>query len=109
MSYDKHYSTPQFWSKLRGSAATAGRGMFEKALCLYYALGASTTPAWAKSAIGGALGYFILPLDAIPDVLVGVGFTDDLAVLVAALATVAAHVTPEHVARAEKTLKTWSL
>ena len=41
--------------------------------------------------------------------LVGVGYADDLAVLVAALATVAAHVTLEHVARAEKTLKTWRL
>src|SRR5437879_38558 len=63
MSHIQHYSRPSFWNKLRGSAAGAGAGVVEKALCLYYAYGASTTPAWAKAAIAGALGYFILPLD----------------------------------------------
>ena len=105
----EQYSAPRFWSKIRSSAGRAGRGVLEKALCLNYALGAATTPAWAKSAIYGALGYFILPVDAIPDMFVGVGYTDDLLVLAAALATVAALVTPEHVDRAQKTLKTWNL
>lgn len=104
MPHAKHYSRPNFWYKLRGSARAAGQGVVERALCLYYAYGAPTTPAWAKAAITGALGYFILPLDAVPDVLAGIGYTDDLAVLALAVATIAAHITPEHVARARRTL-----
>lgn len=104
MSHAKHHLRPSFWNKLRGSAAGAGRGVVEKSLCLYYAYGAPTTPTWAKAAIAGALGYFILPLDTVPDVLAGIGYTDDLAVLALALATVAAHVTPEHIERAKTTL-----
>jgi len=99
-------SEVKFWTKLRRSARWAGRSVVEKALCLYYAASAPTTPAWAKSAMAGGLAYFILPLDAMPDVLVGLGYTDDLVVLAAALATVAAHVLPEHIERAQKTLGT---
>lgn len=97
-------ANPALWTKLRRSFRAAGREVVEKALCLYYAAGAPTTPVWAKTAIAGSLAYFILPLDAIPDIFAGVGYTDDLAVLAVAVATVAAHITPEHVERARKTL-----
>ena len=58
--------------------------MIEKALWLYYAAQQPNTPVWAKTLIYGALAYFVLPFDAIPDVLLGLGFTDDMAVLLAA-------------------------
>jgi len=78
-----------FWPKLRDHALTAGREVVEKALWLYYAARAPQTPAWARSVIYGALAYLILPADAIPDALPAIGFSDDLATLTAAVATVA--------------------
>ena len=57
-----------------------------------------------KAALIGALAYFVLPLDAVPDVLPGVGFTDDAAVLLTALRMVAAHLRPEHHAAARVAL-----
>jgi uncharacterized membrane protein YkvA (DUF1232 family) len=44
----------------------------------------------------GALAYFVLPIDAIPDILPVVGFADDAAVLTAAIKLVAGHITPAH-------------
>ena len=43
-----------------------------------------------------ALGYFVLPVDVIPDFVLGLGFTDDIAVLTAAITAVSAHITPAH-------------
>lgn len=59
---------------------------------LYFALQRDETPVWAKTTIVGALGYFISPIDAVPDVIPVVGYSDDLAVLVAAVATVASYI-----------------
>ena len=55
----------------------------------------------------GALAYFILPTDAIPDYLGVVGFTDDLGALAAAVATVAKHLKPEHSEKAERMTGRW--
>ena len=79
----------------------------EKALMLYYCLKDSDTPTWARTVIAGALAYFILPTDAIPDALAMVGFTDDLGALAAAAFTVAAHVKDEHLAEARATASRW--
>ena len=51
-----------------------------------------------------AVAYFVLPLDAIPDIVPLLGFTDDAAVVTAALAAVASHMRPEHRNRARETL-----
>ncbi|MCY3808877.1 MAG: YkvA family protein [Gemmatimonadetes bacterium] len=66
------------------------------ALVLYYCLKDPDTPLWARRIIMGALGYLILPVDAVPDFLPLVGLTDDLAVLAAAVAIVLVHINPEH-------------
>ena len=99
------YSETSFWAKVKKFSLAAGREVIEKALILYYTLGEPGVPAWAKAVITGALGYFIFPADAIPDVTPVVGFADDLGVLVAALATVVMHVTPEAKRRAAETLQ----
>ena len=91
-----------FWDKVVEAAGKAGREVIETALTLYYVLIDNDTPVWAKSTIIGALLYFISPIDAIPDVIPGVGFTDDLAVMVAALGAIAAHIKPEHKERARE-------
>jgi uncharacterized membrane protein YkvA (DUF1232 family) len=102
-----HYSERSFWGKLGASAAKAGKKAVAHALELYYTMHEPETPAWAKSVILGALGYFILPADAVPDMLPAVGFTDDLGVLAAALATVEMHITPEIRSRAAEKLSQW--
>ncbi|MFZ5891984.1 MAG: YkvA family protein [Myxococcota bacterium] len=105
--FAKEYSEHGFWDKVRNFARVAGESVLEPALKLFYASQDSETPAWAKAVIYSALGYFISPLDAIPDVTPIVGYADDLGVLVAALATVAAHIKPQHTQRAKETLREW--
>ncbi len=74
------------------------------AVAMYYCMLDPETPLWAKSTIAAALVYFIVPFDAIPDVLGPIGFTDDAAVIATALATVERFVTDEHRGRAKKWL-----
>ena len=105
--YDEQYSESGFWGKLQDFAKSAGSDVVKKALILYYAAQSENTPAWAKAAIYGALGYFISPVDAIPDVVPLVGFADDLGVMVAALAAVAMSITDEVKQQAEEKLKAW--
>lgn len=105
--YEKEYTDTGFKSKLIRYAKAAGREVVEKALWLYYAARSPSTPVWAKTAIYGALGYFISMIDAIPDLTPIVGYTDDLGVLVAALATVSAYITPEVKAKASEKLREW--
>src|SRR3954466_7170647 len=76
------------WSYLTAWAISAGRAAVEYVLQLYYTAQEPDTPAWARSIIYAALASFILPLDAIPDTLPVVGFSDDLGALAAAVAAV---------------------
>ena len=105
--YQHIYTPGRFWQKLGPRTKTLSRGVLEKALYLYYAVQNANTPKWAKRVIYGALGYFIFPLDAIPDLAPLVGYTDDLSVMAAALATVAFYITPEIKAQAHQKLDTW--
>ena len=105
--YRKHYSDRGFWSKAKKLATQAGKSVLEPALTLYYAGLDDKTPAWAKTTIATALGYFIFPIDAIPDPAPVVGYGDDLGVLLAAVAVVAAHIKPGHKGRAKQTVKGW--
>jgi len=106
-SLHNEYSPQRFWGKFSQVAKAAGRTVLEKALVLYYAAQSPATPKWAKRTIYGALGYFILPLDAIPDLAPIIGYTDDLSVMAAALATVAFYITPDIKAQASQKLAQW--
>lgn len=92
---DAKYSEEGFWKKIANFAKKAGRDAIEKSLYLYYAAKDPNTPTWATNTIYAALAYFIFPIDAVPDIVPVVGYTDDLGVLAAALATVAAYITKE--------------
>ena len=105
--FGTEYSDKSFWDKLKAYALIAGREVIEKALILYYTARNPATPAWAKATIYAALGYFISLIDAIPDMTPIIGYADDLGVLVAALATVAASITPEIRAQAAQKLQEW--
>ena len=90
--YEEAFSESGFWDKLKKYARSAGREVVEKALLLYYAAQEEKAPKWAKATIAGALGYFIVPLDAIADITPAVGYADDLGVLVLAIAAVTRYI-----------------
>jgi uncharacterized membrane protein YkvA (DUF1232 family) len=83
-----------FWRKLQRVVAQIP--FAEDLLAAYYCAFDRDTPPPVKATLVGALAYFILPVDAIPDVLPVIGFTDDAAVLAAAINLVASHITPVH-------------
>lgn len=105
--YSKEYSESSFWDKVKNFASKAGSKVIYAALKLYYTLVSPDTPAWAKTAIIAALGYFIAPIDFIPDITPVVGFTDDLAALGTTLVTVSSCITPDIIAQAKNQMKDW--
>ncbi len=105
--YSKEFSEENFWKKLANYALKAGKGAIEKSLILYYTLQEPDVPQWAKAVIMGSLGYFIFPLDQIPDPIPVIGFTDDLSVLMVAFITVGLHITPEAKRKAKEKMKEW--
>lgn len=83
-----------FWDKVRG---LVGRLSFvEDAVAAYYCARDPATPFKAKAIAMGALAYFVLPADAVPDILVAFGFIDDAAVLAYAYRQIQQHVQPTH-------------
>jgi uncharacterized membrane protein YkvA (DUF1232 family) len=70
--------------------------MASEVVAMYFCMLDPRTPFWVKGTAAAALAYFILPLDAIPDVLPLVGMSDDVTVLTAALTALSAHITAEH-------------
>jgi uncharacterized membrane protein YkvA (DUF1232 family) len=92
-----------FWRKLKG--LTARLPFVEDLIAAHYCAFDRATPLHVKAALVGALAYFVLPADIIPDVLPVIGYTDDAAVLAAALKLVASHITPDHREAARRTLE----
>ena len=78
--YSKEYSRDAFFDKIKKSAQKAGITVIYAGLLLFYVLQAPLTPRWAQATIVGALGYLISPIDAIPDFIPVVGFSDDIGV-----------------------------
>ncbi|MFQ3188767.1 MAG: uncharacterized membrane protein YkvA (DUF1232 family) [Gammaproteobacteria bacterium] len=105
--FAKEFTEGHFWNKVKSYARVAGKTVLEPALTLYNASKDAATPAWAKTAIYAALGYFISPIDAIPDLTPLIGYSDDLGVLVAATAAIVNHIKKEHKDNAKQTLKQW--
>ncbi len=87
-----------FWEKAR---RTLGKVPFtEEAVAAFYCATDSATPLPIRATLFGALAYFILPFDAIPDILLGLGYTDDAAIMIAAFTAAKVHITESHRARA---------
>lgn len=92
-----------FWQKTR---KTLGRVPFtEDAVAAFYCATDSATPLPIRATLFGALAYFVMPLDIIPDIFLGLGFTDDAAILVTAFTAARLHITEAHRERA----RTWLL
>jgi uncharacterized membrane protein YkvA (DUF1232 family) len=91
-----------FWSKVKRVAAELP--FVEDLLTAYYCAFDRETPREVQAVLVGALAYFVLPFDVIPDMLPVLGYTDDAAVLAAAIRLVAKHIQPQHREAARRAL-----
>ena len=105
--YSPHFDENAFWEKLKKFARKAGFQVCYAALLLFYVLKSPTTSGKDRAKIIGALGYFILPIDLIPDFIPVAGYTDDLAALVWGVYCVIKSITPEVKAQAAAKLHEW--
>ena len=93
----------EFWTKFRGFATALP--FAEDVAASYFCAVDRNTPFKVRGTLLAALAYFIMPIDMVPDILAMVGFTDDIAVLSAAIAMVQNHVTDEHRERARDAIQ----
>jgi len=103
LAEDRESLRRRFWLKLK--RVVAKLPFAEDLLAAYYCAFDKETPRHVQAALLGAIAYFILPFDFIPDMLPVLGFTDDAAVLATAIRLVANHITPEHRDAARAALK----
>src|ERR1700686_896266 len=99
---EKAYVRRGFWAKAKRVAAALP--FAEDLLPAYFCAFDRETPRHIQAALIGALAYFVLPFDFIPDMLPVLGFTDDAAVLATALKLVSSHLRPEHREAAKQAL-----
>jgi uncharacterized membrane protein YkvA (DUF1232 family) len=95
-------SRRRFWTKLK--RVLAGIPFAEDLVAAYYCAFDPDTPAYVRAVLFGAIAYFVLPTDMVPDFLAGLGFTDDASVLAAAIAAVGGHIAPRHRVQARSAL-----
>ena len=99
---DRATTERAFWQKLRRNARRIP--FARQLLAAYYCALDPATPLRAKAVLFGAIAYFVLPVDAIPDWIVGFGFTDDAAVLAAAVRSILPHINDRHHDRAREAI-----
>ena len=97
-----HRVTTGFWSTLRRAARRIP--FVEDVVASFFCAFDPKVPFKSRAIMLGALAYFVLPIDAVPDILLFVGFGDDIAVLGAAIAAIRSNITEEHYAKARKAL-----
>ena len=105
--YEKQYSEEKFWSKVTTVAKKAGIKVIYMALLLYYALDSTSLSVKDRALIIGALGYFILPLDLVSDLMPAIGFLDDAAILLAIVKLLIVGIDNKVVALAKGKLSQW--
>ncbi|RKL68201.1 hypothetical protein CR203_06860 [Salipaludibacillus neizhouensis] len=102
-----NYDENKFWSKLKSAAVKMGSKLVYYSLILFYTMKDPNVPTKAKLTIAGALGYLILPVDVIPDMIPAIGFTDDLAIIVYAIYQVGSHIGEDTKIKAYTKIKDW--
>ena len=93
---------PRLWRKLLRVAARIG--FADSLVAAWYCAVDAATPMHVRGVLLAALAYFLLPADAVPDIIAGIGFTDDAAVVATVLGMFARHVTVEHKEKASRRL-----
>ena len=105
--YRRYFDESKLWAKLKKVARKAGVKVVYGALILYYMTRSDKVPMIEKVKIYGTLGYFILPADLIPDPIVALGYTDDLAALAWAIWSLRQYLTDDIKRQAEDKLQEW--
>ena len=105
--YMHQFSPARFWKKLVRVTKKLGIKAVYSCLLLFYAYRRKETPSWAKNIVIGTLGYFLSPIDLIPDVTPIVGYTDDIGVLSFGLITIAAYIDEDVRGKARNRLTKW--
>ena len=105
--YITAFSEVNLIEKIKQFGKEAGIKVIYLVLLLFYTLQKTTTPNFAKSLIVGGLGYFILPADFLPDLIPGIGFTDDLTALISVVVAVALFIDEGVKAKAKDRLHVW--
>lgn len=105
--YAGYFSESSFWDKLKRVGRKAGVKVIYPALLLYYVFTDSMVDPKIRLWIAAGLGYFILPIDLIPDLAPLIGFTDDLSVLLMTLNRVRKNINDSHRQKARETLSRW--
>ncbi|MET0220663.1 MAG: YkvA family protein [Tardiphaga sp.] len=103
LAEDSESVRKQFWRKLKRLAVRLP--FAEDLLAAYYCAFDKHTPRHVQAALLGAIAYFVLPFDIVPDVLPVLGFTDDAAILATALRMVASHINEDHREAARRTIE----
>ena len=103
LAQDRDSVRRRFWIKLK--QVVVKLPFAEDLLAAYYCAFDRETPRHVQAALLGAIAYFILPFDFVPDMLPILGFTDDAAVLATAIRMVSSHITSEHREAARAALK----
>jgi len=103
LARDRDSVRRRFWAKFK--RVVARLPFAEDLLAAYYCAFDKETPRHVQVALLGAIAYFILPFDFMPDVMPVLGFTDDAAVLATAIRMVASHITGDHRAAARAALE----
>ena len=93
----------EFWPKLQKFLSRVP--FAKRAVAAYYCAFDPETPLKVKGILLAALAYFIMPIDVIPDLILGLGFTDDLTVLATAYALIQSHMKDEHWDKADETIQ----
>jgi uncharacterized membrane protein YkvA (DUF1232 family) len=101
------FTEESFWEKIRNFSKSAGITVVYAALLLFYVMNDQKVGIKTKISIAAALGYFILPTDALFDLTPLIGYTDDLGVLIFMLTQVASNITPEVKEKARTKLTDW--
>ena len=99
--YQENYSESSFWDKIKKFARKAGIKLIYLALLLFYTLQSGNLSLADKAIIYGALGYFILPIDLIPDWIPVIGLSDDFGTLMYAYKRIKENITDEIREKAE--------
>ena len=105
--YEKYYNEGAFWNKIKNIAKKAGIKLIYISLLLYYTLCSSGVSKMDRTIIIGALGYFIFPLDIIPDYIPFIGYTDDLSILLYAYRRIRANLNDDIRAKAKMKLSSF--
>ena len=100
---DRRTTERGFWRKLRRHSRHIP--FLDRLLAAYFCAVDPATPLHAKAVLYGALAYFVLPVDLIPDWVAGIGFTDDAAVLAAAVRSILPHLKDRHRERAKAAIE----